>query len=410
MKREGILFVTNLHFKSNGNGGQQRTYFMIKELASHFDLVVVSPYSGGDEEVKGIDATFVLSKAVEARKMMQRSIHGRLLAKITSMIFKMTNSSKNHIIYFTSKQLRKQIINIKNQKRYDHLKTIVFDTIRTAEKFDNTLFKRRILNAHNFDFEISENQLLKLLKDSNSTTINIKQNLDQLLYVKSVELDIDTYFDEIWTCSEDDIEKFKIHNPNTKVTFACLPNGSDTEARNMQDITNNYKKLLFVGSLNYFPNVNGLEWFVNTIFKNLPSDFELTIVGKSPKADDFKFVDAYDNIHLIGEVDDVQPYYASHDVVIVPVLEGSGTRLKILEAFSYGKLVLSTAKGIEGIEGHDGEHFIKFENLDDFDSKFIKNHDLDNFESIRKRSRQLVEDRYSWKGIVSGYSKKLYGA
>lgn len=405
-----MLFVTNLHFKHNGNGGQQRTYFLIKELSAYFDLLVLSPYKKDEDAVQGIDATFIASKGVKARKMMQNSIHGRIGSKIANFIFRFTEPSTTPILYFASHQLRKQIEHIKQQPKFEHIHTIVFDTLKTVEKFDCQLFQRRILNAHNFDFEINEYKLLQKLKDSSASATDIQDKLNDLLFVKNFEFDIDTYFDVIWTCSEDDIEKFKTYNPATKVQFECLPNGSDTETRNVQITTNNYKKLLFVGSLNYFPNINGLQWFVNTIFKKLPSDFELNIVGKSPGNEDFKFLESYNNIHLIGEVDDVEPYYASHDVVVVPLLEGSGTRLKIMEAFSYGKLVLSTSKGIEGIAANDGEHYIGFENYKDFETNYLLNLDPVKFESIRTQSRQLVENSYSWKCIVSEYSKKLYGA
>ena len=410
MSKKGMLFVTNLHYQRHGNGGQQRTYFLIKELAHHFDLIVLSPYGGKNEVVSSIDAIFIKNKGVQAQKMLQTSILGRILLKIVNSIVNITNGSNNVVRDIASYRLRHQIKKIKAQKHNHHFQTIVFDTINTVEKFDRILFQRRILNAHNFDFEISEYGLLQKLKDATSSQTDIQVKLSELLFAKNFEFDIDTFFDIIWTCSESDIEKFKTYNPETKVTFECLPNGSDTETRQMQALTNDYKKLLFVGSLNYFPNINGLRWFVDSIFKKLPSDFQLTIVGKSPSKEDFQFMESYDNIHLIGEVEDVEPYYASHDAVIVPILEGSGTRLKIMEAFSYGKLVLSTSKGIEGILATDGEQYIEFENFKDFETKYALNLDIDKFESIRKQSRILVENRYSWKSIVSDYSKKLYGA
>lgn len=403
-----MLFVTNLHFKHDGNGGQQRTYFLVKELARHFDLFVISPYKTGDAAMKGVEATFIESHGVRARKKMQTTFLGRAHAKFLQQVFRFSGSIEPPVSYRASQLLQKQLKSFKRQKQFDHVRTIVFDTIRTVGKFDKALFQSSILNAHNFDYEVYEYELQQLNEGTSSAaTIQDKQN--DLLYAKKFEFDIDSYFDVIWTCSETDIEKFKTHNPNTKVVFESLPNGSDTETRTVQKTTNNYKKLLFVGSLNYFPNVNGLKWFVNAIFNKLPSDFEFNIIGKSPNSEAFKFLESYDTINLIGEVDDVEPYYASHDVVMVPLFEGSGTRLKILEAFSYGKLVLSTPKGIEGIEANDGEHYLEFDNFEEFESKFLKAMDTEQFGQIRKNARQLVEDKYSWKQIVARYIEENYG-
>lgn len=404
-----MLFVTNLHFKFNGNGGQQRTYFLIKELATHFDLIVLSPYNEDQDAVQGIDATFIVNNGVKARKMMQTSIPGRIISKIADLVFSFTKTSKTSIINIASRQLRKQIKNIKEQKRFDHVQTIVFDTISTVVKFENKLFQKRILNAHNFDFEISEYKFLQQLKDTSTPTSRLENTLNDIISTRNLEFDIDTYFDEIWTCSAADVVKFKTYNPNTKVIFHVLPNGSDTDERTFQAINGNYKKMLFVGSLNYFPNINGLKWFIDSIFKNLPKDFELTIVGKSPDEILYDLVKSYSNIQLVGEVDDVEGYYQSHDVFIVPIMEGSGTRLKILEAFSYGKLVLSTQKGIEGIEAIDKEHYIAFNDLKEFECGFLKSMDVDRFKTIRENARALVEHDYSWKNSVSRYIK-TYGA
>ncbi|MEZ4801892.1 MAG: glycosyltransferase [Gelidibacter sp.] len=408
MKKERMVFVTNLHFSPNGNGGQQRTYFLIKELSLNFDLIVISPYKANEPEIKDVNADFIENKGVLARKWMQQSFLGRLVTKLATILLKLKSSHSNPVKYYSSLQLVKQIKNIKKDKRYNNAEIIVFDTVRTVEKLNKSLFKKRILNAHNFDSEIYEYEL-EQLKNKNVSPVGILDKSRELKFVQSFEHHIDSYFDVIWTCSNEDIKKFKEHNPKTNVKFECLPNGSDTESRKLQKINHNYQKLLFVGSLNYFPNVNGLRWFVKSILSKVPNDFELTIVGKSPKAEDFDFIKPFANIKLIGEVDDVEPYYALNDVVVVPLLEGSGTRLKIMEAFSYGKLVLSTAKGMEGISAVDGKHYIQFEDFNDFETKYLVDLKNGTFESLRKQARLLVENHYSWKGIVSDYSKKLYG-
>ena len=63
-------------------------------------------------------------------------------------------------------------------------------------------------------------------------------------------------------------------------------------------------------------------------------------------------------INFVGEVKDVTPYYLKNNIAIVPLLEGSGTRLKILEAMSFGLPVISTCIGAEGIDYIENKHII----------------------------------------------------
>lgn len=406
MGREGMLFVTNLHFNRNGNGGQQRTYFLIKELSRHFDLVVISPYISHDIEVQDITANFILNRGIKTQKFFRSSIFKKVIGKILNFIFKIFARPTNPFIsHISSYQLSRQIKSFRQQGRNSSLDIVVFDTLSTVVPLSPAHFQKRILNAHNFESELHHFLLKQQLQDNSASKLQLENSRRTLKKFTKYEFDLDTYFEEIWTCSDSDSLKFKTNNPNTGVDFKVIPNGSDTEHRNFQKINNNYKKLLFVGSLNYFPNINGLRWFVEEIFSKLSKDYELTIVGKSPNINSFDFVKPFSNIQLIGQVESVTPYYETHDVFIVPLHEGSGTRLKILEAFSYGKLVLSTRKGIEGISASDGKHYIGFDNYSDFIQKFIENGNLTSFEEMRKEARKLVEISYSWQYIVSQYSK-----
>jgi polysaccharide biosynthesis protein PslH len=72
------------------------------------------------------------------------------------------------------------------------------------------------------------------------------------------------------------------------------------------------------------------------------------------------------SVRYVGRVPSVEPFYAESHAVVVPVFEGSGTRLKILEAMAYGRPVISTALGAEGLPVVPGEHYLQAESPDDF--------------------------------------------
>jgi glycosyltransferase involved in cell wall biosynthesis len=115
--------------------------------------------------------------------------------------------------------------------------------------------------------------------------------------------------------------------------------------------------LLFVGAMHYQPNADAAEYFVREIFPLIRRErpgTRLHIVGDSPPASVRAL--ASDAVVVHGFVPDVRPFYRDAIVVVVPLLLGGGTRLKILEAAACGKAMVSTTLGAEGLEvrsGHD---------------------------------------------------------
>ena len=406
-----MLFVTNLHFSKDGNGGQQRTYYLIKELSKHFALTVISPYNKEESIVQDINADFLVNQGIAHIKKFRENKILRLGFKLLNIVMtKCLTTNRNSLLpRSASFLLSKQLNNIKKQSKYKNLNTIVFDILPTVVHIKDNLYANRILNAHNFDFELASMNYAKAKDDTSVSKERLLLIEERLALLKTFEYNIDNFFDEIWVCSDEDAEKFKVANPKTKVRFYTLPNGSDTCERKFQTFNKEYQKFLFVGSLNYFPNYNGLQWFIEHVFKFLPNNYQLNIVGKSPDGSDFTYLEQYPNVNLIGEVDSVAPYYEAHDVFVVPLLEGSGTRLKILEAMSYGKLVLSTKKGIEGINAVSGIHYFEFNTREEFEALFSVLENEGKMLEIRKNARQLIEEHYSWSGIVNNYVKQKNG-
>lgn len=109
--------------------------------------------------------------------------------------------------------------------------------------------------------------------------------------------------------------------------------------------------LLFVGSLGYLPNEEGILWFISEVMPLLPG-VKLTIVGTFPSPQ-LRALES-ENIRIAAHVPLVDSWYASAAAAIVPLFAGSGTRTKILEAWAHGLPVVTTTIGIEGIEETSG--------------------------------------------------------
>jgi glycosyltransferase involved in cell wall biosynthesis len=107
-------------------------------------------------------------------------------------------------------------------------------------------------------------------------------------------------------------------------------------------------RLLFVGAVNYRPNQLGLEWFIGEALPRLRESLQIPVVvdvvGTPPRN-----LAGFGDVVLHGRVPSVQPFYEGAHAVIVPVLYGSGTRLKVIEAMAYRRPVVATAAGAEGL-------------------------------------------------------------
>jgi len=118
------------------------------------------------------------------------------------------------------------------------------------------------------------------------------------------------------------------------------------------------KSLIFLGSMDWMPNIDAMRWFCYEIFPRLKKrfpDLTLSIVGRNPTAE-IKQLSKTSGIEITGTVDDVKPYMGEAEVMIVPLRVGGGTRVKIFEGMAAGLPIVSTRIGAEGLPVRDGEN------------------------------------------------------
>lgn len=160
----------------------------------------------------------------------------------------------------------------------------------------------------------------------------------------------------------------------------------------------------FVGNLEYLPNMEAVELIASKIApivkKEIPT-VKFLIVGRIGKM--IKKVNVQDLI-FTGTVNDVAEVLLASDVAIAPLLQGSGTRLKILEYFSCALPVVSTSIGVSGLKVENNVHALITDDIEEFSRMIIKllnNRDI--AFTLGQSARQLVLMNYNWELI----SKKL---
>jgi glycosyltransferase involved in cell wall biosynthesis len=151
-----------------------------------------------------------------------------------------------------------------------------------------------------------------------------------------------------------------------------VPNGVDTDMFVPAEDVPTEGYLLFTGKMNYAPNGEAACYFAREVLPlvrlQMPTA-RLHIVGAEP-GEEVKAL-ACDDVVVHGFVPDVRPYYREAAVVVVPLLRGGGTRLKILEAAACAKAVVSTTLGAEGLELRTGANIVLADSAETFAAEVV---------------------------------------
>lgn len=199
-------------------------------------------------------------------------------------------------------------------------------------------------------------------------------------------------------------DTFNVHNT------LLVPVGIDinSELAKISDLKND-KVISFIGKMSYPSNVKGAIWFVNNVWPRIVEqcpEVRLYLVGKDPVQSICDL--ANENVIVTGTVDSVQEYYEKSSLIIIPLLSGGGVKVKLMEAFSYKKIVVSTTKGVEGTDFENGKHLLVEDNPKSFADSCIKvlNH-RNEFEDMAACAFDKAVAEYSWKGIVGNFESYL---
>lgn len=207
--------------------------------------------------------------------------------------------------------------------------------------------------------------------------------------------------DLVWTVSEKERQQLLAHAPNLPVFLA--PGGVDCDTiRPLPPPDESKREILFVGSLQYLPNIDGAQFMAKEvmpeILKRCP-DAVLQVVGRGP---DERTLSLHNppSFNMVGEVDELEPWYQSCRLSIVPLRSGGGTRLKILESMAYGRPVVSTSIGAEGIDITPGKNILIADTPQELaDCVALILNNSDKARRIAEEGRKLVEERYAWSSI-----------
>ena len=183
-----------------------------------------------------------------------------------------------------------------------------------------------------------------------------------------------------------------------------IPTGVDTDAlRPAPETPPPPPRLLFTGTMSYPPNHQGIRWFADEVWPRVRSalpDARLDVVGKDPP-EAVRALDGRDGVTVHGFVPSMAPFFAAAHAVVVPILTGAGIRVKIVEAMSAGRALVSTSLGWEGLAHLEpGRHLLVADEPAAFADAALR---LLGDEALRARmaadARELAVREYDWRGL-----------
>jgi glycosyltransferase involved in cell wall biosynthesis len=300
-----------------------------------------------------------------------------------------------HVERFISKEFRERLIKVLEKEQFD---VVQLEMLYMAPYVDDIRAHSKamiVLRAHNVEHKIWE----RIAKE---TKFFIKRwyinHLAKTL--KEYELNALETVDGIAAITRKDAAFFRKYcsKPIIDIPFGVYP----------EEFTPKYEiegkpKFYHIGSMNWMPNVEGIHWFIDEVLpktvEKVPN-FVYHLAGRNMPEWLTTMKDPH--INVIGEVPDAKEFVTHHDVAIVPLLSGSGIRIKIIESMALGKTVITTRVGAEGILYDEEVNIIIAENK----AKMVEairslNENPEVAVRIGQAARKLVEETYDNRKIIA---------
>jgi glycosyltransferase involved in cell wall biosynthesis len=231
--------------------------------------------------------------------------------------------------------------------------------------------------------------------------------------IKQYELKQFDQFHAIAVFTNQDKETIQLHN-QANISVEILPVGLDLTRYQPDYRKTEFPSLFFLGAMDWMPNREGIEWFLENFSKEI-TDGDLRtrfyVAGNDipERFDDYEVVG---KIFIHGEVDDALEFVNTKAIMIVPLLSGGGMRVKIVEGMAMQKCIISTSLGAEGINYVQGENILIANTPQEFYRAIKRCITDENYcKRIGLNARKLVEEQHDTHKIterlVSFYQRML---
>ena len=357
-----ILLATPRPLLPADTGGKIRSLETFSRLAKRFEVHAVSfaNPSGDKEGIAAMSDLFASYTPVPWRESEKYSARFYL---------DLLANQLSDLPYFIAKCCRPEFTKtLRTVSRRHDADLLLCDFLQTGVPALELPITPRVIFQHNVEYLLRKRQY-----QAESSPLKKWLFAAEWEKTRRIEERVCQSFDHVIAVSPEDREVFKREFGIKRVS--TIPTGVDSDYFRPQGLPQKAGRLAFVGSMDWYPNEDGIIWFLHEVYplvRNKVDSVSFKVVGRNPSARLKAVAASMPGVELTGRVADVRPFLAEAEVVVVPLRVGGGTRIKIPEAMAMGKAVVSTTVGAEGLPFRNGQEIMLADNREGFATAVIE--------------------------------------
>jgi polysaccharide biosynthesis protein PslH len=390
-----LLWVKTDFLHPTTRGGQIRTLEMVKRLhrRHHLDYLAFDDPEQPEGPVRAPEYS-AAHYAIPHHVPNKRS-----LAFAGQLVRGLVDPLPVAVLRYRSEAMRRRLEELSRRERYD---AIVCDFLFPAPNCPD--LSQCVLFQHNV-----EAQIWRRHAEHAPTAAHRLYFADQARRMAAYEGLVCRSVRRVIAVSEGDARAMERDYGLAQV--GDVPTGVDVDYFQPPERVGTKADLVFLGSMDWMPNIDGSVWFCQEILPRIRAkkpDCVVALVGRKPTAA-VSALATDPRVIVTGTVADVRPWLHGAAVSIVPLRIGGGTRLKIYEAMAAGVAVVSTAVGAEGLDVRDGETIRLADSPEAFaEACLTLLEDQSGRNRIARAGRELVADKYSWEAATDVMERWLW--
>lgn len=386
-----ILFLSQRFLFPMDTGGKIRTGKILEQLSKKASITIISNVESPKDDKYLGEVNRLCDKFIPVPWKEMERYNLKFYMKIAAQSFSRYPIS---VLNDYSGELEQAVLKELAAEKYD---LAICDFLQSTLNFRNVKNIPQLLFQHNVESTITERHL----SNSKDPVSKVFWGLQHKRMMRH-EGEMCRNFDLTIAVSEKDKERIEEMFHADEVYG--IPTGVDTDYFYYKEDAREKQQLVFTGSMDWLPNEDAMIYFIEKIFPLIKKDApntNLVIVGRRPTPALQKLTDGRKDIEITGWVEDTRPYMEESAVFIVPIRIGGGTRMKIYEALSMGKAMVSTSIGAEGLPLKHNEQIMFADDETTFAEHVLT---LLRDDRLRKKmgatARQYVYENFRWEKVA----------
>ena len=391
-----ILWVKAGKLLPVDTGGKIRSYNILRFLAKEHSVTLLSYYGGRrdldyeariDTELPG--TVTIYTAAPDAT----------FLDKVCDYLRHLPKTSPHAVSKFTHPIVKQRLSAWLNEGSFD---VAVCDFLSASLNFPDKAKTPAVLFQHNVEsslwYRLAATELSPIKK------LSFRIEASKMARYEPSAL---RKFRRVIAVSEPDRQQMLAMSLDSDITV--VPTGVDSQKfRAIMPSTIKQTRVVFIGSMDWEPNIDAVQYFCEQIWPRVLADNPgaiFQIVGRNPHQKVQRLNAA--SVKVTGTVSSVADYLRDATVVVVPLRIGGGTRLKIFEAMAMGKAVISTTIGAEGLDVENGRHLVLADDPGAFANAILL---LLRDTNLRRQYEQAAAElaaQYDWSCIARKFANAL---